>query len=157
MGNRYDIYNVTMIGKYSDTETGGLRGQEGYKGIFRGDLCTISESFERGEANYLKRVLLQYRVQSEICYPEIKWSGTGKSQDGTSSSQETYLRAGGIIDIGYRMGGGGVSLFHETTSIAHPLDAMDAGEIQTHSAGRKEVIVNQCKADRPQAQRQEKC
>ena len=100
MKDHDDIYNETLIRKYSDAETGGVREQGGNKGISEGDLCAVPEGFKGGNAKYCNRGLFQYGVQSNGCNPEIKWAGTGESGYHASASQEPYLWTGGLIGLG---------------------------------------------------------
>jgi hypothetical protein len=79
MRNHCDICNVTLRSRYSEAETGGLHEQEGYKGVFQGDIWAISEGVKEIKAHNFGRVLFQHRVQSEICYPEIKWFRAGEA------------------------------------------------------------------------------
>jgi hypothetical protein len=59
MKNHCDIYKVTLISRYSETETGGLHEQESDKGVFQSDISAVSGGFKRNKADHFKRILLQ--------------------------------------------------------------------------------------------------
>jgi hypothetical protein len=154
MKNHCDIYKVTLRSRYLEAERGGLHGQEGYKGVFQGNIWTVSEGIKESKAHNLGGVLLQYGVQSEICYPEIKWSRACEARLHTPAPQEAYLRAAGYIDFGSRMGGSRISVFGEAKSFNETMDAVDTEEVPSKSAGREAVAVDQRKTDRPETQKQ---
>ena len=95
MKNHCDIYKVTLTTRYSETETGGLHEQESDKGIFQSDIRAVSEGFKRNKADHFKRILFQYWVQPEVCYPEIKWPHPSENHYYTPG-------AGGNIPTGRR-------------------------------------------------------
>jgi hypothetical protein len=154
MKNHCDIYKVTLRIKYSEIETGGLHEQEIDKGVFQGDICALSEGIKKIKARNFRRVLFQYGVQPQICYPEIKWSCAGEAREYTPAAQETYLWLRGFIDLGICMGGSGISLFSKAKSLNKTMDAMDTEQVPSKSADREAVAVDQRKADRPQTQKQ---
>ena len=155
MTNHCDIYKVTLITRYSETGTGGLHEQEIDRGIFQSDICEVSEGFKENKAAYFKRVLFQYWIQPEVCYPEIKWTHPVKNQHRTPAPEETHLRGRGSIDFGCSMGGSGLSLFNKTKGIDKTLAAVDTEAISAHSAGRETAAFDQRPSDRQKAQRQE--
>jgi len=155
MKNHCDIYKVTLTTKNSETETGGLHEQESDKGIFQSDIRAVSEGFERNKADHFKRILFQYWVQSEVCYPEIKWPHPSENHYYTPAPKETYLRAGGFIDFVCCMGGSGLSLFSKIKSLDKTLVAVDTKTISAQAAGRETVALDQRPSDGQKAQRQE--
>ncbi len=155
MKNHCDIYKVTLSTKYSETETGGLHEQESDKGVFQSNIRAVSEGFKRNKADYFKRILFQYRVQPEVCNPEIKWSHPSENQYYTLAQEEIYLRAGGFIYCVCSMGGSGLSLFSEIKSLDKTLAAVDKETISAQAAGRETVAFDQRPSDGQKAQRQE--
>lgn len=102
-----------------------------------------------------KRILFQYWVQSEVCYPEIKWPHPSENHSYTPAPEETYLRAGGFIDFVCCMGGSGLSLFSKIKSLDKTLVAVDTKTISAQAAGRETVALDQRPSDGQKAQRQE--
>lgn len=155
MKNHCDIYKVTLRTRYSETETGGLHEQESNKGIFQSDIRAVPEGFKRNKADHLKRILFQYWVQPEVCYPEIKWSQPSENQHNTPAPEGIYLRAGGFIDFVSCMGGSGLSLFSKIKSRDKTLATVDTETISAQAAGRETVAFDQRPSDGQKAQRQE--
>jgi hypothetical protein len=155
MKNHWDIYKVTLITRYSETETGGLHEQESDQGIFQSDIRAISESFKRNKADHFKRMLFQYWVQPEVCYSEIKWSYPSEDQHDTPPPEGIYLWAGGCIDVICCMGGSGLSLLSKIESLTTTLAAVDTETISAQAAGRETVAFDQRPSDGQKAQRQE--
>jgi len=155
MKNHCDIYKVTLTTKYLETETGGLHEQESDKGIFQSDIRAVSEGFKRNKTDHFKRILFQYWVQPEVCYPEIKRTHPSENQHYTPAPEETYLRAGGFIDFVCCMGGSRLSLFSKIKSLDKTLAAVDTKTISAQAACRETVALDQRPSDGQKAQRQE--